>query len=315
VTVDGVKVNSMLLFLSLLVCSCSAISIIQPTHFQHPGHIAYVYTPNVCMTGSNLSSFLDTLRNHVLKASTTASTNPSQMPHQTLLYNWDKPIPRPLQYCAMWESGNFQLPVHDPPMHLPALESLLPHKFNCTESPHDFCSSEFPHGIHLNELMGNAQYYPSNSLSSTQERWYDFTNIPPEVVFGMQGNSLIKNVFLRLIAWIGGIPWVTDHFAHSDMLYIANATHDYFLIAETVQKRKRFSELEIISRITERGFYLNTSILIDSNLLIKETRSHAKVLLSSFHQNLIEMGLCVRIRRNLCGGIYIKTNHQYHQYQ
>ena len=53
----------------------------------------------------------------------------------------------------------------------------------------------------------------------------------------MSGNSIIRQVFLRLVWQARGIPDIIEHYFHYNAYYAFNGTHDYLGVRETFDKK------------------------------------------------------------------------------
>jgi hypothetical protein len=52
----------------------------------------------------------------------------------------------------------------------------------------------------------------------------------------MAGNSLVRQIFLRLVWHARDIPIIIEHYFHLDAYYVFNGTHDYLGVRETYNK-------------------------------------------------------------------------------
>lgn len=50
-----------------------------------------------------------------------------------------------------------------------------------------------------------------------------------QVVF--MGDSVMRQIFLRLVWFLRGFEEVVEHYFHSNAIYVQNATHDVFYIS------------------------------------------------------------------------------------
>lgn len=109
------------------------------------------------------------------------------------------------QPCAMWQTGRFLSPEE-------------PFAYGTIKSCHNYTSGYFFQGKWTNDC-GVRWLQPEELRSALQGKSFVF-----------EGDSMVRQLFLRLIFYVRGIPEMVEHPFHSDAVYALNGTHDIFTV-------------------------------------------------------------------------------------
>ena len=156
---------------------------------RSPGPCARAYRPTHCMTGSNWSSLASTLESHTHLC--------------PQLVRFMESLDPQIQNCLQWQAGRFVPPLDAPLPLCPSPASTcvaaagpqqwtqqvqLAVKGNQTG---DRCPDLFPHGIVQNV-----------TVALSDGPFFRAEHVPWNTTFVFAGNSLTRQVFRRLVAWI-----------------------------------------------------------------------------------------------------------------
>ena len=110
----------------------------------------------------------------------------------------------------MWQTGRF----------LSQAESQT-FTYGTSKSCHNYTTGHFFQGKWTNDC-GVRWLQPDELRSALQGKSFVF-----------EGDSLVRQLFLRLIFHVRGIPEIVEHPFHSDAVYAFNGTHDIFTVGTT----------------------------------------------------------------------------------
>jgi len=112
------------------------------------------------------------------------------------------------QPCAMWESGRFLGQAGD-------------FVYEGLKICHNYTDGHFFQGKWINDCQ----------LKWLQPR--ELRSALHDKTFIFEGDSIVRQLFLRLIFHVRGIPEIVEHPFHSDAVYAFNDTHDIFTVGST----------------------------------------------------------------------------------
>lgn len=167
---------------------------------------------------------------------------------------WQSLLSKKLQSCGYWIKGDFikeSEPAVKPPhptCYTPETISKMPNKatqFNRS------CENEFPRGLTFSTPLDLYHHKPS----SLPQHFYDLSSIPLGKVLVFRGNSLSRQLFFRLIAFIRKIPFIVEHYTHKTMWYAFDHEKD-FLFTDTTQVKLDVKRYQIIKSIAEKNGFV-----------------------------------------------------------
>ena len=140
-----------------------------------------------------------------------------------------------LLYCATPHTGKFLVPLEANqciPCHADWCRSEMPWFTPWDSLPRGYGGGGWMRGPATGFWVSNTGWIPDPHLLG-QYGWFS----PSELlgclsgrVLVFEGDSLLRQIFLRLIWWLRGTTHLVEHFFHRHAIYTFNATDDHFVI-------------------------------------------------------------------------------------
>ena len=174
--------------------------------------------------------------------------------------------------CTQWELGRFLVPV----------EPFTPPKLS---KPCDnFDNGSFKHGrwVVVSDSDCTAQWLHPMALRGALHN--------KSIVF--MGDSLVRQLFLRLVSYLRGIPDQVERPFHTDAVYAFNATHDYFFNGRT------WANSMLPNAVFKAHFFWDHNA---GNVNPRNLVPGYSVRVLGFHYHMADEGFMARVPRNYGG--------------